>query len=508
MILNPVDSTDTSKDNSVGHEESNSLNQSPEDLSQELYEVSDTTDKSKSIQQEQPVSVAQNKGISKSKQTHKVSWSILYMLIALIVSLSLLSVGILYKSAPSSLDKTEMALLEYYQSLVKTGDLNKVGSFINKRGFLSQEYTYSNAVKNNKDIISLKSKLLKSVDYTYSKDKGSGKFNYNKEYSPKLTSGTPIVRTYFDWSTVKIDEDALRKDIQKQGISKDNPDYALRISLLFANYLNRKINVSDTKSTLISSSYLFTTGDSGDVSISLAEDKYLDQALFSNTIITSLFNDFQSKAWKILGQDGVMPTGRWLVPDIIYMGAYNLSNAKLGTAVVATPDSGHSLKTPAGIGNQVQTVYPDDKGHDQPISVTLVKYMIGYDAIKWYESKDTRNTGYDPTSKLTQVGYVFNVVNLSTVPLAISDNSCLVDNMGNPVVRVGSLFGMKDSATLQPGESTQIESWSDSVDIDRLYLVWGKTYIGSQKDKIVYFRVLGAEDGNNQRPVTDSTPKK
>ena len=90
-----------------------------------------------------------------------------------------------------------------------------------------------------------------------------------------------------------------------------------------------------------------------------------------------------------------MPTGRWLVPDIIYMGAYNLSNAKLGTAVVATPDSGHSIKTPAGIGNQVQTVYPDAEGHDQPISVTLVKYMIGYDAIKWYESKDTRNTGYD-----------------------------------------------------------------------------------------------------------------
>lgn len=185
---------------------------------------------------------------------------------------------------------------------------------------------------------------------------------------------------------------------------------------------------------------------------------------------------------------------RWVI-DKSWVGTYRL----LSGDVKVVPQKGDgSFDDPATIGTRL--VYTqkgtdkDGKPIDNPLSVTLSEFRVGGDAISWYETKDARNRGFDVRSNSIQVGLVFTVTNLGGAEVTFGDDSTLSDNSGNPTYRTGTVYGLKDSVTLKPGETGKIETWTAATAITEKYIIWGKSYMQDKTKSPLYFRVLKSAD--------------
>ena len=185
---------------------------------------------------------------------------------------------------------------------------------------------------------------------------------------------------------------------------------------------------------------------------------------------------------------------RWVI-DKTWVGTYRL----LSGDVKVIPQKGDgSFDDPATVGTRL--VYTqkgtdkDGKPIDNPLSVTLSEFRVGGDAISWYETKDARNRGFDVRSNSIQVGLVFTVTNLGGAEVTFGDDSTLSDNSGNPTYRTGTVYGLKDSVTLKPGETGKIETWTAATAITEKYIIWGKSYMQDKTKNPLYFRVLKSAD--------------
>ena len=185
---------------------------------------------------------------------------------------------------------------------------------------------------------------------------------------------------------------------------------------------------------------------------------------------------------------------RWVI-DKTWVGTYRL----LSGDVKVVPQKGDgSFDDPATVGTRL--VYTqkgtdkDGKPVDNPLSVTLSEFRVGGDAISWYETKDARNRGFDVRSNSIQVGLVFTVTNLGGAEVTFGDDSTLSDNSGNPTYRTGTVYGLKDSVTLKPGETGKIETWTAATAITEKYIIWGKSYMQDKTKNPLYFRVLKSAD--------------
>ena len=87
--------------------------------------------------------------------------------------------------------------------------------------------------------------------------------------------------------------------------------------------------------------------------------------------------------------------------------------------------------------------------------------------------------------------YAFTVRNLSDKELTITSRDALVDANRTVSVRTGTVYGLKTSLTLKPGESRQLESWTSSTRLDSLYLIWGSDFPRDMNP--VWFKVLAAK---------------
>lgn len=185
---------------------------------------------------------------------------------------------------------------------------------------------------------------------------------------------------------------------------------------------------------------------------------------------------------------------RWVI-DKTWVGTYRL----LSGDIKVVPQKGDgSFDDPASVGTRlVYTQKGTDKDGnpvDNPLSVTLSEFRVGGDAISWYESKDARNRGFDVRSNSVQVGMVFTLTNLGNTEVTFGDDSTLSDNSGNPTYRTGTVYGLKDSVTLKPGESGKIETWTAATAITEKYIIWGKSYMQDKTKNPLYFRVLKSAD--------------
>ena len=185
---------------------------------------------------------------------------------------------------------------------------------------------------------------------------------------------------------------------------------------------------------------------------------------------------------------------RWVI-DKTWVGTYRL----LSGDVKVVPQKGDgSFDDPATVGTRL--VYTqkgtdkDGKPVDNPLSVTLSEFRVGGDAISWYETKDARNRAFDVRSNSIQVGLVFTVTNLGGAEVTFGDDSTLSDNSGNPTYRTGTVYGLKDSVTLKPGETGKIETWTAATAITEKYIIWGKSYMQDKTKNPLYFRVLKSAD--------------
>ena len=174
-----------------------------------------------------------------------------------------------------------------------------------------------------------------------------------------------------------------------------------------------------------------------------------------------------------------------------------------------------SFENPASLNtevvSQVNYSYKDVNGKTVtetcPIGVTMVEYGVSQDALDWFDSKDERNRGHDIKSEVQYVYYVFKIRNLSSRTLTITDNSSLCDANANFSERTGIIYGLKDSVTLSPGQEGYIESWSASTELNKKYIVWGRSF--SRQADVVWFRKLAGdlEDTSNNKGVTLNTSR-
>ena len=190
-------------------------------------------------------------------------------------------------------------------------------------------------------------------------------------------------------------------------------------------------------------------------------------------------------------------SGRWVM-DKSWIGSYRLSTGK----TKVNPQLGDgTLDNPASVGTGVlytQGVNKDGKVVDAPIRVQLSEFRVGGDAIKWYEDHDARNRGFDVRSNVVQVGMVFTITNLSSEKLTIHDDSSIADDNGNLASRTGTVYGLQDTVTLEPGQSGKLESWTGAQAITGKDIIWGASYMQDKNRMPVYFRVLALAKGDNQ----------
>lgn len=189
--------------------------------------------------------------------------------------------------------------------------------------------------------------------------------------------------------------------------------------------------------------------------------------------------------------------GRWVM-DKSWVGSYRLSTGK----TKVNPQLGDgTLDNPASVGTSVlytQGVNKDGKVVDAPIRVQLSEFRVGGDAIKWYEDHDARNRGFDVRSNVVQVGMVFTITNLSSEKLTIHDDSSIADDNGNLASRTGTVYGLQDTVTLEPGQSGKLESWTGAQAITGKDIIWGASYMNDKNRMPVYFRVLALAKGDKQ----------
>ena len=189
--------------------------------------------------------------------------------------------------------------------------------------------------------------------------------------------------------------------------------------------------------------------------------------------------------------------GRWVM-DKSWVGSYRLSTGK----TKVNPQLGDgTLDNPASVGTGVlytQGVNKDGKVVDAPIRVQLSEFRVGGDAIKWYEDHDARNRGFDVRSNVVQVGMVFTITNLSNEKLTIHDDSSISDDNGNLASRTGTVYGLQDTVTLEPGQSGKLESWTGAQAITGKDIIWGASYMQDKNRMPIYFRVLALAKGDNQ----------
>lgn len=214
-------------------------------------------------------------------------------------------------------------------------------------------------------------------------------------------------------------------------------------------------------------------------------------------------------------QDITSPKANRKYSDIYYLedawiGAYRLTHDD-SKSDPNLPDTSKlprvgkgTFDAPAGINTPVVTHVLDAEGNEVPIEVTLTNFVTGNDAYKVMTSKSQQNRGFVDKSDVQYAYYTFTVKNLGTAPVTITANDSLVDAQRNRFNRTGTVYGLNVKLSdLKPGESGTIESWSSSIRLKELYLIWGIDFPSDKQP--VWFKVLAGDSSSASKADTRSS---
>lgn len=146
-----------------------------------------------------------------------------------------------------------------------------------------------------------------------------------------------------------------------------------------------------------------------------------------------------------------------------------------------------SAENPASEGTEVLSRVVTPEGIFD-VQVSLKQSYIGADAIQYAIDHSEKNRGLDSTSVVKIVICEFDVVNLSDSVITFTPDMVLVDASGSKLSRTGTLYGLTESYTLQPGESVVVQDWASSTDLQRYQVTWGKSFDTSIP--LQYFNVI------------------
>lgn len=208
------------------------------------------------------------------------------------------------------------------------------------------------------------------------------------------------------------------------------------------------------------------------------------------------------------------PAVKWdsvVACDREWIGSYYLTNVISGgdKSKIVEPEQGTGTKEdPAGQNTTVKTKIANDKGEFVDVELTLITVKRDEEAFSIFAEKDNRNRGFTTKSMVKYMYLEFEVVNTGTKDITVSDRSTLATSDGNPNRRTGTIYGLKETITLKPGESGVLEVWVASTNIDSQYFIW-KGYPNEDKTKHVsdiWFRLL-AGDPDNIAPTETANPE-
>lgn len=374
-------------------------------------------------------------------------------------------------------------------------------------GYLGLEYEYANGNEHKIKFIDF---VLNTVKYDVDKEVAlniygnsmiDSKTNDVVEIDSLLNDDSTVSLSYIDYSKIKIDSETVASMMSDAGLSIGDVWYSSKLVDVFCDYI---CSIEDVPT--LTEKHEFVVDD---------EDLYLDKVLFSSDSFFELLDEFSTAAggeslkesdewvaWNALeDKDDLEEPAKYKEKDLIsksWCGSYYLQNEhyvvddtgeRVKSPVSAEVGDG-SFENPAGLNTYIISYVLD--GEDKyPIGIRLVEYGVSENAVKWFESKDTRNRGIDVTSEVQYCYYVVEVTNLSDKDLEINDNSSLCDSSANLSSKTGTIYGINSSVTLEPDEKGYIESWGRSTELNKKYLIWGADF--SRKQEPVWFRVLAGD---------------
>lgn len=368
-----------------------------------------------------------------------------------------------------------------------------------------------------------------------------------------------VTLEYVDYSKIELDKDKIKEIMNELKIEVGVGDYSNNLIKVFCRYIN---SLESENIPLKSENHIPNMVNNG-TSYSMTEDEdiILDKYLFSSDEFHDLLVRFSLEAckgienaewvsWSKLSDkdkegkaepkktiDELQPTSAWvewnsksneekksieepkkydenMLMSTSWCGSYYLlndykdSSGKVKSIEAEVGDG--SIENPAGLNTGVVTSVVskkvDSSGKEVkvslPIKVKLVDFKVSKDALNYFETKDTRNRGYDVKSGVQYASYIFEVTNLSDEVLNISDNSSLSDGLANLAPRTGTVYGLQSSVSLKPHETGIVESWGNSTELNKKYLIWGADF--NREYPVVYFRVLmgNLEDTSEDKGVT------
>lgn len=378
-------------------------------------------------------------------------------------------------------------------------------------------------------------------------------------YTDSLVNGADeeVTLSYVDYTKIPLDEEKIHTLVSDNKLTLGIGDYSNGLVDVFCQYIN---SLPVEEIPLISKSHIPSMIQEGGLYyMTEDEDVMLDKELFSSKEFRDLLTRFSEiaakgvenpdwSAWNNLSAEdkkkakepsktlkGLEPTKAWSewnkkkdkdvnkeplkyetnsMANVLWCGSYYLLNEHkavdskgniVDKKIVAEVGDG-TIENPATLNTGVVTsmFVTDAKGNRvaKPIRVRLVDYKISKKALDYFETKDTRNRGYDIKSEVQYISYNFEVTNLSNEKLTIYDNSSLSDGLANIAPRTGTVYGLRNEVTLEPYQTGIIESWGCSTELNTKYLIWGGDF--NRQLPVVWFKVLAGDkdDPDENKGVT------
>ena len=408
--------------------------------------------------------------------------------------------------------------------------------------YLVNEIKYAN---NNADRIAFMKRVASTIDYKYGSSVAKNIFGndmINSEddsvvyVEQNADPGETVTFVYVDYDAIEFDRSVIEAMLEVNGLTSSDLLYQDKLTDMFCEYIYSvetlpTVKVERAPYLTENPDYVVHTEENksqwnAKYVMTLEEDKYIDELLFSSDPLYNCFDRFAILVWDCLGNGELGVSNDWMswnnlseakkadTPEPLKYGKYGIPHTWCGSyylgneyrpsqgSVGITPRVGDgTFEEPAGLNTPVLTYHLEYDGDELlklPITVELVEYGASQDALNYFQSRDTQNRGYDVNSEVQYFYAVFKITNLGDRTITIVDDSALTDKNANIGNRTGTIYGLIDTVTLVSGETGYVETWGRSTELNLKYLIWGKSF--ERRLDPVWFRVLA---GNIDDPSED-----
>lgn len=174
-----------------------------------------------------------------------------------------------------------------------------------------------------------------------------------------------------------------------------------------------------------------------------------------------------------------------------WLGSYYLQNEYSKDKPIMPQVGDGTFEKPAGIDTSIITKAIGSDGLAHDIRIELNTVLRDQEAIDYLSKFSEQNRGFIVAGALKLICFEYTVTNLETAPITITDDLVLCDKNSDQSSKTGSIFGLTESVTLKQGESAVMQNWGTSTEMDRKYLIWGKSF--NRNYPSVWFKVLAGD---------------